>query len=397
MANQIECIAVVQEKEELKTQVGFHYYEFRILTKQGYVYFSKYFGETEPTLPGSFSEGFRPFESEELTAKHISDTNDYLQALNNNQAQITGRSFGVDECFYWIASQKNHQYFTRENGDKDYDKYHTYLQALCVTKIVEEKNHWVCTFTDIEGKTFNLYAHSTPLPQEAIDVLTIFVERSMAKTEEEIQEQIQNGTLKAYTYLARKKRSSCVTTHFGVLGNGKTVTNLSVCFYGKVLPGEHVEQKKDGNTYMMLYQTGVAVPHYVKNDAAASRTAYEELGVPKETPVSIIYVGTDTMKGRDPRYAPFGPNKEFGWMHKSVCHQTIAIYIVNSFDDIKLDYNPADEEEVDKPIILNFQQLCHLFDSNADELAFASHPRQFNIMVKPNLAKSIALAFEHQQ
>lgn len=292
-----------------------------------------------------------------------------------------------DYFFYRLilALQKNNFgfydtfFFLKKKADYTLSEIKEWMSSLVyqpTTNITECYGECYLTSTIDPEFKLSVYVKSDPLPQEAIDVIPIF--------------KSANG--ENYVILGTKKKSPNITVSFDE--RKKTVDVLSVGLFGKVILGEHLEEKeKKRMEETRANFSNKAVQMSSKDISPVLRTLLEEGGFKLDSAqIDCYYVHFDNRPARDPRYTIYntkGDDKDeiFGYMRDSTSDTVVAL--IKGEPPVELP-DPVDSVECDKPIIVKAKDALSLLTGNDDRFApaFWSHVIQLAIALNSNVILS---------
>jgi len=299
--------------------------------------------------------------------------------------EIKKINFGFRD-FFWFVPKEIEKGLTFETLKTWLSSlYYTFPSPLEITK-----NYGVSIIKSKVDEKFNLkvYVKSTSLPQEAIDVIPIFVD------DEKQQKCVVLGT---------KKKSDSFSISFGV---DKELELLTVGIFGKVIFGEHLEKEEKAAMAEIRAQFNTS-PIPVKKQkqvSAALRALLEEGGfIFDQENIECYYVLKHNAYGRDIRYWPFGETfvskegEETYWKYgypRSSTSDTVVVIIKGKVPDTLPD--PIDQIECDKPVVLNCEDAMEFLYSEKYKLAFPSHYHQLEVALfsdvinkKPEIAQLV--------
>jgi len=335
------------------TSIQISYFEFYELSKDVFVSLFK-------TTKTTFEKNCMPQTGERVFPLIPDDSFFYKQmvALQKN-------NFGFHDCF-WFMPKKN-TYTISEI--KEWMASLVYNPTPNVTMSYGE-----CFLTSTIDPSFKLtvYLKSDPLPQEAIDVIPIFKSADGEK----------------YVILGSKKKSDNVCVNFGA---DKNVNILSVGLFGKVILGEHLEEKEKKRMEDIRKQfSNKAVQMNSKDISPVLRTLLEEGGFKLDsTQIDCHYVHFDNRPARDPRYTIYNRNGDdkdevFGYMRDSTS-DTIVV-LIKGEPPAELP-DPLDSVECDKPMIVKATDALSLLTGHDPRFkaAFWSHVYQLATALNSNV------------
>jgi len=315
------------------------------------------------------------FDEEEISEVKVFDFLLEMKKIN----------FGFRDFFWFVPKEieKGLCFETLKNWLSSL--YYTLSSPLEVTK-----NYGVFFIKSKLDEKFHLkvYVKSTPLPQEAIDVIPIFVD-------------VENQ--KKCVVLGTKKKSDSLTISFS---KNKEIELLTVGIFGKVIFGEHLEKEEKAAMAEIRSQFNNS-PIPVKKQkqvSAALRALLEEGGFTfDQENIECFYVLKHNAYGRDVRYWPFGETfvseegEETYWKYgypRSSTSDTVVVIIKGKVPNVLPD--PVDQIECDKPVVLDCEDAMKFLYSEKHKLAFPSHYHQLEVALasdvinkKPEIAQLV--------
>jgi hypothetical protein len=280
--------------------------------------------------------------------------------LAENILALADNNFGFSDFFWFMKKQDSYSL----------EEIVHWMRSLYYSNTDEEltDHYGVATLKSTADPSFALkvYVKSQPLPQEAIDVIPIFIDE---KTKEQ------------FVVLATKRKSNPV--HITLPGP-ESVDVLSVGKFGKTLLGEHLEEseKKRMTEIRNEFASNGGKPIQMKKKDISSvlRTLYEEGGfVLSADSCDIRYVHTDDAQGRDDRYRSYSRKSGgivFGYTRDSVS-DTVVVLMKGAVPE-KLP-EPHDLIECETPVIMKVDDVFQLLSKKEISFAFPAHMAQLSI------------------
>ena len=309
----------------------------------------------EKSLPANES---KVFTEEDVDEKKVYDILSELKKVN----------FGFRDFFWFVPKEIEKELTFEVLKEWLLSLYYTFPDDSEITK-----HYAPSIIRSFKDNQFNLkvYIKSTSLPQEAIDVIPIFVD---------------DENQKKCVVIGTKKKSDSLIINFS---DNKEVELLTVGMFGKVIFGEHLEKdEKAGMAEIRSQFKNSPIPvKKQKQVSAALRALLEEGGfVFDQENIECYYVLKHNAYGRDPRYWPFGETmvspegEETYWKYgypRSSTSDTVVVMVKGIVPDVLPD--PIDQIECDKPVILNCEDAMEFLYSEKYKLAFPSHYHQLEV------------------
>jgi hypothetical protein len=278
--------------------------------------------------------------------------------LAENISALADNNFGLYD-FFWFLQKKDSYSF---------EEIVHWMRSLYYSNTEEEitDHYGVATLKSTADPEFALkvYVKSEPLPQEAIDVIPIFIGDGGEK----------------YAVLATKRKAKTVRV---TLLDAVEVEVLTIGKHGKTLMGEHLEEgeKKRMDEIRATFQANGEQPFGIsqKDVSSVTRTCFEEGGFTlRPGACNILYVHTDNAPARDDRYWTYYSKRGeiFGYTRDSTS-DTVVVLMHGSVPEKMPE--PNDLAECETPVILKVEDIFQLLEKKQISFAFAAHMAQLSI------------------